>query len=403
MTDLSDLRYPNNLMKTPCFIWLGLLAELSFSTFASAQMQTKEETFTPANPPAMEPIADHHTPAYRAAKMFLHGVNLGDCLEAGKNRGVKVDADEFTAMKQQGFDHVRVPVGWQHYAGPAPHFTLEPEIFAKVDFCVTNALHNDLAVIINIHHFNELDRDPAGATDEFLKIWKQIAAHYKAFPNQLAFELDNEPHDQATAAVMNPVYAKLIAQIRESNPGRTLFVEPAGWGGINQLTNLVLPPDDNIIVSVHCYDPFPFTHQGAGWVGEDFRQTGIVFPGPPATPLMPDTSLNLPPWMLDWIKRYNTLPMDKNPSSPLAFGGKLDYARAWSDYYGRPVHIGEFGAYIKADERSRARFYEAFRQKAEADRLGWCIWDWSANFRYWDRQKHAPLPGLHDALFGKRN
>lgn len=390
-------------MKNLDFIRLIALAILLPAISSNAQLKGDSATFTPANPPAMKRIVSHDTPAYHAAKRFLRGVNLGDHLEDGRHRGVTVRADEFAAMKRQGFDHVRVPVGWQYYAGPAPDFTLQPEIFARVDFCVTNALNNGLAVIINIHHFSHLDRDPAGAKDEFLKIWQQIAAHYRTYPTKLAFELDNEPHDHATAAVMNPIYATLIAQIRATNPTRTLFVEPAGWGSIGQLKNLVLPRDKDIIISVHCYDPFPFTHQGAGWVGKNFQQTGIVFPGPPAKPLKPDASLNLPPWMLNWIHRYNTLPTDKNPSSPLAFDAKLDYARAWSDYYGRPVHIGEFGAYIKADERSRANFYEAFRKQAEADHLGWCIWDWSANFRYWNQRKNVPLPGMHDALFGKRN
>lgn len=377
-----------------------LAAALLSPTPGFAQSQTETDTFTPANPPAMKPIASRDTPAYRAAKLFLHGVNLGDYLEAGQGWGVKMDADEFAAMKQQGFDHVRVPVGWQHYVGPAPEFQLQPVIFARVDFCVTNALRNGLAVIINIHHFDELDRDPAAATDEFLKIWRQVAAHYKNFPKQLAFELDNEPHDQATAARMNPIYAKLIAQIRESNPDRTLFVEPAGWGSIQQLKNLVLPPDDNLIVSVHCYDPFHFTHQGATWAGRDVLQTGIVFPGPPATPLSPDMKLDPKPWVLDWIKKYNTLPAAENPSGPIAFTPKLRYVRAWSDYYGRPVHIGEFGAYTKADEQSRANFYSAFRRAAEQLRLGWCIWDWSAGFRYWDRAQHRPMPGMRAALFG---
>ncbi len=85
-------------------------------------------------------------------------------------------------MKQEGFDHVRVPIGWHQYAGPAPDFALEPEIFSLVDFVVTNALKNDLAVMINIHHFNALDQNPTDATDEFLKIWRQIAAHYQKFP-----------------------------------------------------------------------------------------------------------------------------------------------------------------------------------------------------------------------------
>ena len=103
----------------------------------------------------------------------MHGVNLGNYLEVppGQNWGVTVSADEFSIMKREGFDHVRVPIGWQHYAGPAPDFTLSPEIFSRVDFVVTNALAAGLAVMINIHHFDELDTNPAATTDEFLKIW----------------------------------------------------------------------------------------------------------------------------------------------------------------------------------------------------------------------------------------
>ena len=355
--------------------------------------------FTPSNPPEMQPIQSHQTPAYRMVRLFEHGVNLGDYLE-GRHWAATIPADEFAEMKRQGFDHVRVPVGWQHYVGPGPDFTLSPEIFARVDYVVTNTLANGMAMMINIHHFDELDQDPAGTTGEFLAIWRQIAAHYRDYPPQLAFELDNEPHENATTAMMNPIYARVIGEIRTSNPQRTIFVEPGGWGSIDELKNLVLPPDENVIVSVHCYEPFHFTHQGAGWTTADVRQTGIVFPGPPTQPLVPDASLNPKPWVLEWIRKYNTLPTEQNPSSALAFAGKLRYVHDWSDYYGRPVHLGEFGAYIKADERSRANFYAAMRQAAEKEDIGWCIWDWSAGFRYWDRKNHEPMPGMHEALFG---
>ena len=390
-------------MKHIRLIGLLLSAALLLPGESRAQSAKDDGIFTPANPPDMKPIASHHTPAYRAAKMFEHGVNLGDYLEAPPRyfgRGVTVVAGEFAEMKREGFDHVRVPIGWQHYAGPAPDYTLSPEIFSRVDFVVTNALANHLAVMINIHHFDELDANPAAATDEFLKIWQQIAAHYRNYPKQLAFELDNEPHEMATTALMNPIYARVIPLIRESNPHRTIFVEPGGWGSIAELKNLVLPPDDNVIVSVHCYEPFHFTHQGAGWAGAEVKETGIIFPGPPAQPLVPDPNLDLKPSVRDWIQKYDTLPTAENPSSALAFAGKLQYVRAWSDYYGRPLHLGEFGAYIKADQQSRANFYAAFRQAAEAQQLGWCIWDWSANFRYWNKATGQPLPGMHEALFG---
>jgi len=351
----------------------------------------------------MQPITRRHTPADRAARRFLHGVNLGNYLETppGESWGVTVADDEFAAMKSEGFDHVRVPIGWQHYAGPAPEFRLRPEIFAKADSAVTNALQNKLAVMINIHHFDELDQNPTNASAEFLALWRQIAAHYQKYPRQLAFELDNEPHENASTALMNPIYARAIAEIRETNPRRTIFVEPGGWGSIAELKNLVLPPDDNLIVSVHCYDPFYFTHQGANWTGGSTPVTGILFPGPPAQPLVPDPAWELKGYQLDWIKQYNTLPTDRNPSSPRAFMDQLKYIRAWSDYYHRPIHLGEFGAYTRADGQSRVNFYRAFRQAAEGEGIGWCIWDWSAGFRYWDKAGHRPLPGMREALFGR--
>jgi endoglucanase len=379
------------------------LAAVLFSVMRLQADLADEGVFTPENPPGMERLSGHHTPAYRSAEKFLRGANLGDYLEADPRWSVKITTNDFAMIKREGFDHVRVPIGWHHYAGPAPEYQLSPEIFGKVDFVVTNVLANKMAVMINIHHFNELDRNPAGATDEFLAIWRQIGEHYRYFSKELVFELDNEPHEAATTALMNPIYARAIAEIRKSNPHRTIVVEPGNWGSIDELKNLVLPPDKNLVVSVHCYDPFLFTHQGASWAGADSQQTGFQFPGPPAQPLQPNPDFHLKEYILQRIHDYNTLPTEKNPVSPVAFNGKLKYVRAWSEYYGRPVHIGEFGAYTKGDQVSRANFYGAFRQAAENEHLGWCIWDWNSGFRYWDEKQQQALPGMQQALFSRRH
>jgi hypothetical protein len=79
----------------------------------------------------------------------------------------------------------------------------------------------------------------------------------------------------------------------------------------------------------------------------------------------------------------------------------IDQAEEWSEYYGRPVHVGEFGCYTGADPVSRAHYYRAFRQAAEKADLGWAIWDWKAGFRYWNEKTHGAEPGMHEALFGR--
>ncbi len=118
-------------------------------------------------------------------------------------------------------------------------------------------------------------------------------------------------------------------------------------------------------------------------------------------PLMPDPSLKLPEEMKDWIQRYNTLPASENPSSPIAFEARLKYCREWSDYYGRPIHLGEFGAYTTADPASRAHFYGAFRRELDQDRIGWAIWDWNSGFHYWDKKINRPAPGLHASAYSE--
>jgi endoglucanase len=352
--------------------------------------------------PSAERASAHGTPAYRAAKQFMRGANFANFLEVPPGQGWAVHhtVADLKFVRAEGFDHIRLPVGWHHYTGPAPEFKLSDDIFGKVDDIVSNATALGLSVIINIHHFNEFTSNPPAYTDQFCAIWRQVAAHYASAPPGVAFELLNEPKDAATTVVINPIYAQAIAVIRQTNPRRTIFAGPGRWNSPSELVNFRLPEnDDNIIVTLHCYEPFHFTHQGANWAGPDQRVTGIQFPGPPKEPLVPDPDLRLSPGTLNWIRRYNTLPAGTNPSSPQAFGGLVEKAKAWSRQSGRPIHFGEFGAYTKADPQSRAHFYAAFRQAMDDAGMGWAIWDWKSGFNYWDPKTHQPLPGMRRALF----
>ena len=61
--------------------------------FSGCKLETvpsaNKAALTPSNPPGMQRLTNHDSPAYRAAKLFMHGVNLGNYLEAppGQNWG----------------------------------------------------------------------------------------------------------------------------------------------------------------------------------------------------------------------------------------------------------------------------------------------------------------------------
>jgi endoglucanase len=354
----------------------------------------------------MQRIAERDTPAHRAAKRYMRGANLGNYLEAppGQDWGASYSSSDFDQIEQEGFDHLRLPIGWHHYTGTAPEFIVRPDFFAKADFLVGEAEKRGLGAIVNVHHFEEFTSNPAANKDKFIAIWRQLASHYAAAPSGVAFELLNEPKDAATTETMNPIYAEAIREIRKTNPGRTIFVGPGKWNQVSELANLRLPDEDrNLIVTVHSYDPFQFTHQGASWAGADVgRLKGIVFPGPPSRPLEIDPAWQLSAGTANWLVQYNTVSGEANPCSPRVLRGVVQQAKEWSEYYGRPVHMGEFGAYVVADAESRARYYEAFRASMDEAGIGWAIWDWKAGFRYWDPTTNQPSPGMRHALFPSR-
>jgi endoglucanase len=386
--------------------WHNQTLSTSFQVKAGVPVTIKmvARAYVPTDFPEMRRLAGKNTAAHKMAARFLKGANFGNYLEAppGQDWGAKYAEADCLHMAQEGFDHVRLPIAWHYYAGAAPDYELSRDIYAKADFLVTNALKHRLNVIVNIHHFDAFTTDPVAQRRKFIALWRQIAAHYAKAPEGVAFELLNEPRDKATTVVLNPIYSEVIHEIRKSNPARAIFLGPGKWNSIDELGSLLLPDnDENLIVTVHCYDPFYFSHQGATWSGPDTKVTGIKFPGPPATPLVPDPSLKLKKGVLDWIEQYNTLPAEQNPSGPIAFRGRVKLAHDWSTYYGRPVHMGEFGAYIRADPESRANFYGAFRKDLDQNGIGWAVWDWKAGFKYWEDASNRPAPGMHEALFGK--
>lgn len=361
---------------------------------------------SPRNYGSMNRISSRDTPAHRAAARFMRGINFGNYLEyaAGHPAGNQTySTRDLDLARAEGFDHIRLPVAWHLGCGPAPTYTIAASLFQKADSLVNSAVARKLSVIVDLHHFEEFIANPAGAKPKLLALWQQVAEHYAAASDAVAFEFLNEPNGAATTAVMNPIYAELIQLVRQSNPNRTLFVGPGEWNGLGELktgTNpgLVLPNNDqNIIVTAHCYDPYYFTHQGAEWALPDTATTGLVFPGPPATPVQPHSSITHT-WVLDWFRDYNSKPAISNPGGPAAFQARLRSARVWAEYWGRPVHVGEWGCYNKADKASRLNFTKSIRQFMDSQRLGWAMWDWKAGFHYIRNEVPDP-PGMREAVF----
>ena len=92
------------------------------------------------------------------------GWNLGNTLDA--TGGTKDDPlsaetswgnpktteDMIKAVKEKGFNVIRVPVTWTGHLGDAPDYKINEEWLNRVQEVVDYVINNDLYCIINLHH-----------------------------------------------------------------------------------------------------------------------------------------------------------------------------------------------------------------------------------------------------------
>ena len=329
--------------------------------------------------------------AFRTGRATTHatgelrrGMNFGDAMDAPNEGdwGFTLSASDFRAVRSAGFDHVRVPMRFSTHVEPSPPFPIQGRFLRRVDWVIDQALSNDLSVIIDLHHFQELMKAPRAYADRLVSMWRQIATRYRGLPPAVVYEILNEPTDNLTAEIWNPILARVIAAIRAIDPTRTLIVEGAHWASAKDLRDtLALPPNDgHLIASFHMYAPMYFTHQGFGWMPPHYGTRGVTFPGPPPRPVSPTAPALAFPESREFFDRYNREPAETNPGGPAAIIEQMEMAKTFADRTGLPIYLGEFGAGINADLASRARWARTARTEAEKRGFGWGYWDFTRNF-----------------------
>jgi endoglucanase len=323
---------------------------------------------------ALAPLAraDDKKDAAHYNRLLGRGINFGNALEAPREGawGLTLEEDYFERIKKAGFRSVRVPICWSAHAAAEAPYEIDADFFKRIDWVVEQALSRDLVAVLNVHHFDDLCRDPDKHEARFVALWRQIAARYRDKPDRLFFELLNEPNGKLTDERWNAMIPKALEAVRATNPERTVIVGPGHWNNLNDLDKLALPEKDRrLIVTFHYYSPFEFTHQGAEWAKDSQKWKGTTWTG------------------------------SANETEALA----KDFAKAaaWAKKNERPLFLGEFGAYHVADMDSRARWTRAVAREAEKNGFSWAYWEFGAGFGAYDPSAKAWREPLLKALLDK--
>lgn len=288
------------------------------------------------------------------------GGNFGNILYTWNNWDKEHDKADMDKMKELGMKGIRINtrpflhmnrkpgyiLSWAEENGRRvdllydlkPPYKISQAFFERLDWTVHEALERDFTVIIDNHQYRAMGKDPVAFKDMFLASWKQMAEHYRDYPDNVYFGVLNEPNNNLTPYLWNYLMMDAYKIIRNSNPGRTLVIGPGDWNNIEGLSDLKLPEDDrNIIVEIHYYSPHRFTHQGV----ED-RDSGIT-------------------WGTSEEKK--------------AVEDDFNSAVQWAEKHNHPLFLGEFGVSSNADQASAVNWLNFVVSQAEKHNMSWSMWD----------------------------
>ena len=311
----------------------------------------------PPPPPPPPATSLNYTPAPAAQATTGLTLPLGKCINLSNmleapNEGewgrAFQDADA-TRIAQAGFKTVRLPVRFSAHALAGAPYTIDPAFMTRVRHVLETNLAAGLNVILDLHHYEELFVNPAGHRDRLEALWRQIAAEFKDAPDNVWFELVNEPNGALNDSNLLATLTPALEAVRETNPTRPVIWGGQNWSGVPSLATVQYPNDPNLVPTIHYYDPFSFTHQGAPWISP-VQPTGRVF-GSAA----------------------DKTELDNN----------LERVENFMAATGRVPFVGEYGAYEGISLDQRVLYYKTISAAFASIGVQSCAWGYTNTMYFW--------------------
>lgn len=327
----------------------------------------------------------HPVPA-GAAGLFSKGINLSGWFQAGSVREIhftKYTKKDLQEIKSLGCDVIRLPINLHAMTSGAPEYTIDPLFFQFLDTVVDQCEELGMALILDNHTFDPAVRTKPSVEKVLLKVWAQMAEHYKDRGDFLYYEILNEPHGISPSA-WGRIQSNVVKRIREYDQKHWVIVGGTNWNDIDSLYLLPDMKDDKLIYTFHFYDPFLFTHQGADWTDPPLTSLKNM-PYPYDQKRMPSLPKDLAgTWIRDnfrsgYSKEANDQALEKRIAKAAEFARKT----------GKPIFCGEFGVFMPYSQaEDRVCWYRAVREIFEKYSIPWISWDYRGGFGLFNKDSN---------------
>jgi len=240
----------------------------------------REEVDFPGYDPTEHEMRD--ITSHELIKEIKTGWNLGNTFDAPSETAWHNPHTTYTmlyAVKEAGFDSIRLPVSWENHTGSAPDYTIKEEYLDRIEQIVQYVLALDMYCILNTHHEHWLfptEEKFEQNAEQLSKMWLQLSERFADYNEKLIFESMNEPRlfgtpdewnggtQEAQDIVnrLNDVFIETIRGEGGNHAKRHLMIPSyaasADFGAMAALSEAFPIHDDKVIASIHAYVPHDF-------------------------------------------------------------------------------------------------------------------------------------------------
>jgi len=181
-----------------------------------------------------------------------------------------ITLEDVAFLRNAGLNHIRVPFNYRLFVSPNPSGALEGPGYGLLDALVAWCREVGLYVVLDMHgapggqtgdniddsHGYPFLYEDEASQDLTIRLWQALAGRYAHEPIVLGYDLLNEPiatyfDTERLNPLLEPLYRRIVAAIREVDPNHIVFLGGAQWN-----TNFAVfgePFDERAAYTFHRY------------------------------------------------------------------------------------------------------------------------------------------------------
>lgn len=293
-------------------------------------------------------------------------------------------------IKHIGFKTVRLPVAFDMFLQPNSS-NLQMQLVDKLGDTYNKCKMLGLKLIIT-YHYGKIyygSNNRYTERDRILWMWKQVQNKFRGMGyDDVFFELYNEPTEERKAWKEDATF--LVNGLRWEDKERIYIIGGTNYNNADELLDFGKLADDKILYTIHFYEPFLFTHQGAEWAKEKTYITNVPYPYvKKKMPTIPDQA------------KGTTVEQDyfKYPAEGTKEFIALRLRRILDECKKKnmPLICTEVGVIDLADNKSRNQYLSDITSIMQALELPTILWDYDQKFAV-VQPNGSPLKGIKSWL-----